>query len=150
MAGPMDIYPDFREFFELLNAREVRYMVVGGYAIGFHGAPRYTGDIDIWVDPTTENAGRVLAALNDFGFGSLDIKATDLTDPDRYVQLGVPPQRIDLLSSPSGVTFAECFEARVTVSVQDVDVSVIGLACLKANKLASGRRKDLADLDELP
>ncbi len=146
----MDIYPDFREFFALLNARDVRYMVVGGYALGFHGAPRYTGDIDIWVEPASENASRVLAALSDFGFGSLAISEADLTEPDRFVQLGYPPQRIDLLSSPSGVNFADCFESRVTISLGDVDVSVIGLDCLKANKLASGRRKDLADLDNLP
>lgn len=94
MGGNLGLNPDFREFLRLLNANKARYLVVGGYAVALHGHPRYTKDIDIWIQPESANAVRLLKALDEFGFGELDIQSTDLTTPDRFVQLGYPPRRI--------------------------------------------------------
>lgn len=146
----MELYPDFREFFESLHSRDVRYLVVGGDALGFHGAPRYTGDIDVWVDPTPSNSRRVLDALRDFGFGSLGLDPDAFVSEDVIVQIGRPPLRIDVITSPSGVTFEPCFERRTTVDLSGLTLNVIGIDCFKANKAASGRPQDLADLSKLP
>src|SRR5947209_5120332 len=103
---------DFREFAELLNSNEVEYLVVGGYALAAYGHPRYTGDLDFWIGSEAANADRVLAALAQFGFGDLGVTKEDLTTPNRVIQLGYPPGRIDLLTSIDGVQFAECYARR--------------------------------------
>jgi predicted nucleotidyltransferase len=139
---------DFKEFVELLNARRVEYLLVGGYALAAHGHPRYTGDIDFWVRPTEDNLARLLDALNDFGFGSLGLGVSDFGG-DTVVQLGQPPRRIDLLTAIDGVTFDECFARRERVEFGGVGLNIIGLEDFKANKRASGRHKDLADLEAL-
>ena len=139
---------DFKEFAELLNARGVDYLVVGGYALAAHGHPRYTGDIDFWVRPAPENIARLLNALNDFGFGSLGLGTGDF-DNDTVVQLGQPPRRIDLLTAIDGVEFETCFARREQVELAGVRLNIIGLEDFKLNKQASGRLKDLADLDSL-
>ena len=108
----MELYPDFREFFESFKARDVRYLVVGGYALGYHGAPRYTGDIDAWVEPTAENSRRVVAAFRDFGFESPGLGPDAFAAEDVIVQIGRPPLRIDVITSPSGVAFGPCYEGR--------------------------------------
>jgi hypothetical protein len=143
------LYRDFKEFIESLNANGVRYLVVGGYALAFHGHPRYTKDLDIWLDRTPENAKRVMQTLKDFGFGSMDLSEADFLRPEFVVQLGYPPCRIDLLTDLSGVDFASSYESRVERETNGVRVSWIGLADLKANKKASGRHQDLADLENL-
>ena len=102
--------PDFREFVELLNKNDVLYMIVGGYAVGFHGHPRYTGDLDIWLLPTQENAIKIIKAIESFGFGSLGISEKDLSSEGLIIQLGYPPLRIDLLTSIDGVRFEECYQ----------------------------------------
>ena len=139
---------DFKEFAELLNAKGVDYLVVGGYALAAHGHPRYTGDIDFWVRPTSENIARLLTALNDFGFGSLGLGAGDF-DADTVVQLGQPPRRIDLLTAIDGVEFEACFARREQVELAGVRLNIIGLEDFKANKRAAGRLKDLADMESL-
>lgn len=139
---------DFKEFAELLNARGVEYLVVGGYALAAHGHPRYTGDIDFWVRPTAANLERLLVALRDFGFGSLGLGIADFS-VDTVVQLGQPPRRIDLLTAIDGVDFDACFARREQVDLADVRLNIIGLEDFKANKRASGRLKDLADLESL-
>lgn len=139
---------DFKEFAELLNARGVEYLVVGGYALAAHGHPRYTGDIDFWVRPTPDNLARLLDALHDFGFGSLGLKREDF-DPGTVVQLGQPPRRIDLLTAIDGVDFDDCFARREAVDLSGVTLHIIGLEDFKTNKRASGRLKDLADLEQL-
>lgn len=145
----MEVQQDFRELFASLNANGVEYLIVGGYALAHHGAPRFTGDLDVLVNPTPENAARVLAALADFGFGDLDLTADDFTSPDRVVQLGVPPVRVDLITGLSGVSWDEA-EAGAEASVYgDQDVRIIGRAEFIANKRASGRARDLADLEAL-
>ncbi len=140
---------DFKEFVGLLNARGVEYLVVGGYAVGLHGYPRYTGDLDIWVSAEPGNAGRLLSALEAFGFGGLGVTQEDFTRPDRVLQLGQPPFRIDLLTTIDGADFADCYPNRVIVEYESLQVAFIGLDDLRRNKRASGRPKDLHDLDEL-
>jgi Nucleotidyl transferase of unknown function (DUF2204) len=139
---------DFKEFAQLLNARSVDYLVVGGYALAAHGHPRYTGDIDFWIEPSSQNIAKLLLVLDDFGFASLGITATDF-DSDTVLQLGQPPRRIDLLTSIDGVAFDACFARREQVVLADVTLNVIGLDDLKVNKRAVGRLKDLADLESL-
>ena len=146
----MRLDPDFREFFELFAAREVRYLVVGGYALAVHGAPRYTGDIDAWVEPTAENSRRVVQAFADFGFASLGLPPDTFAEADVVVQVGQPPLRIDVMTSISGADFEACYRARVTADADGLALDVIGLDCLRANKAATGRPQDLADMDRLP
>lgn len=124
-------------------------MIVGGYALAAHGHPRYTGDIEIWLNRTDANISRVLDALQDFGFGGLGISAADLASENSVVQLRYAPARIDLLSSIDGVGFATCFADRIQKRFDDLDLPVINLADFRTNKLAAGRLKDLADLEAL-
>lgn len=140
--------PDFKEFAEWLNAKGVEYLVVGGYALAAHGHPRYTGDIDFWVRPTPDNIDRLLSALTAFGFGSLGLQAGDF-GADTVVQLGQPPRRIDLLTTIDGVTFEHCYARREPVELAGVQLNIIGLEDFKINKRATGRLKDLADLESL-
>lgn len=139
---------DFKEFAELLNAKSVDCLVVGGYSLAAHGHPRYTGDIDFWVRPTADNVARLLSALGDFGFASLGLKAGDFTT-DTVVQLGQPPQRIALLTAIDGVSFDTCWTRREQVELAGVRLNIIGLEDFKTNKRAVGRLKDLADLESL-
>jgi hypothetical protein len=140
---------DFKEFIVILNANDVRYLVVGGYAVGFHGSPRYTKDIDIWIESSQENANKILIALSQFGFGSLGLKVEDFVIPDMVIQLGYAPVRIDLLTSLAGVNFTDCFKRRVIEKVSDVNVNFIDLESLIINKRVSGRHQDLADVEKL-
>jgi hypothetical protein len=140
---------DFKEFFQSLNANHVHYLVVGGYAVAFHGHPRYTKDIDIWIEMSPENAANIVTALDQFGFGSLGLKNEDFLVPDQIIQLGYPPNRIDLLNTVPGVDFAACYASRLQVKVDGVLVNFIDLENLKKNKQASGRHQDLADLENL-
>ncbi len=140
---------DFREFVELLGSAGVEYLVVGGYALAAHGHPRYTGDLDIWIRSTPANVDRLLQALSRFGFGSLGLKRDDFLQPDAVVQLGYPPSRIDLLTVLSGVDFDACYPNRVEMTIAGVLLPFIGLEEFRANKRASGRAKDIADLESL-
>ena len=145
----MEAQPDFRELLGLFNAHRVEYMVVGGYALAFHGAPRFTGDLDLLVKPDPDNARRILAALEEFGFASVGLTAPDFTVQDRVVQLGVPPVRIDLITSLAGVSWDEALMGRVAGRYGDTPVYYIGREQFIANKRATGRKRDLADLDAL-
>ena len=145
----MEIYPDFLELFELFNAHSVEYLVVGGYALAFHGAPRNTGDIDVWVKPDKINAGRILAALDDFGFGSLNLSANDFIHPDKIIQLGYSPARIDLITSISGVSWDDANKNKVPGNYGHIKINFIGLNEFIKNKKATGRLQDLADLERL-
>lgn len=141
--------PDFKEFIRLLNDNDVRYLVVGGYAVALHGYPRYTKDIDIWVWLDEGNADRIIKVLEQFGFGSLQLDVQDFLVPNQIIQLGYPPARIDLITSLPGVSFEECYALRVLVPIDDIVVNFIDLEDLKKNKKASGRLQDLADLENL-
>jgi len=140
---------DFKEFIQSLNDNHVRYLIVGGYAVAFHGHPRYTKDIDVWIEMTQENSGNVIKALEQFGFGSLGLKEDDFLLPDQIIQLGYPPSRIDLITTLSGVDFASCYASRVQIDIDEIQVNFIDLENLRKNKQASGRHQDLADLESL-
>jgi hypothetical protein len=145
----MEIQPDFRDLLACFNKHEVEFLVVGGYALAVHGAPRLTGDLDLYVRPSPDNALRALAALREFGFGPLDISADDFAVPDRVIQLGYPPVRVDLVTSISGVSWDEAVLDGPTAQFGDVPVRVIGYDAFLRNKRATGRRKDLADIEAL-
>jgi hypothetical protein len=145
----MEIQKDFKELLELFNAHKVEYLIVGGYALAYHGAPRYTGDIDIFVRPDTENALRILKALDEFGFGSLGLKEDDFKNPGKVVQLGYPPVRADIITSISGVSWDEAYEGHDKGKYGDIPVRYIGRSHYILNKRASGRKKDIADLEAL-
>jgi hypothetical protein len=141
---------DFKEFLRLLSAKRVDYLLVGGYAVGLHGYPRATADLDVWVRPTPANADRIIAALREFGFEAPTLDAALLLNPRSIVRFGVPPFRIEVMTAIDGVEFAGCRERAVEFDIDGLPVPVISLADLKANKKAAGRHKDLADLDNLP
>ena len=140
---------DFLDFLTLLNQHQVHYLIVGGYAVAVHGHPRYTKDLDVWVEVSPENAEKLIRALQDFGFGSLGLTEADFLSSDRVVQLGYPPNRIDLLTSIDGVEFGMCYHDRLSVEMQGLMLSFIDLENLRRNKRASGRFQDLADLENL-
>ncbi|UCH00050.1 MAG: hypothetical protein JSU78_06385 [Deltaproteobacteria bacterium] len=145
----MEVQPDFRDLLALFNAHKVEYMIVGGYELGFHGAPRLTGDLDILVKPDPENARRTLEALDEFGFESIGLTKRDFQSPDKVVQLGVPPVRIDIMTSLTGVSWEEAFLGRKAGKYGDIQVHYIGRDQFVANKRAMGRKRNLADLEAL-
>lgn len=140
---------DLSAFVGLLNSRKVEYLVVGGHAVAFHGHPRFTGDIDFFINASAENAQRVLEVLAGFGFGDLDITVDDLTAPDRVIQLGRPPNRIDILTTISGVSFDEAWVSRAPGELGGHSVNFLGWDDLIKNKTASGRDKDQLDVKTL-
>lgn len=140
---------DFKEFVELLIKHKAEYLIVGGYAVGVHGHPRYTGDLDIWLHSTQENAKKILNCLKEFGFGSFQLSENDFLKENNVIQLGNPPLRIDLLTNIDGVTFNECFSNRKEIEIDGILVSFIGYNDLIKNKLKTGRAKDLDDIENL-
>jgi hypothetical protein len=141
---------DFKEFLSLLNAHQVEYLLVGDYAVTYHGYPRATNDIDFWVAANPVNADRLTTVLREFGFDLPDLKPDWFLEDNRIVRLGQPPMRIEITTSLSGVRFEECYLRCVSTVLDGVPANVIGLADLRANKRAAGRLKDLADLENLP
>jgi hypothetical protein len=127
----------------------VQYLVVGGYAVAFHGHPRYTKDLDIWVWIDPANAERMMSVLEQFGFASLGLNVQDFLTPDQIIQLGYPPNRIDLLTTIPGVEFQDCFATKIQIVIDGVVVNFIDAENLKRNKRASGRAQDLADIENL-
>jgi len=140
---------DFREFIELLNSHDVRYLIVGGYAVAYHGYPRATGDIDILIEPSEDNARRIESVLTTFGLGSLGLTFRDFLKSGIIVQLGFPPHRIDLATAITGVSFEEAWDGRIETELVGTPVKMISKANLLRNKAATGRPKDSADLDAL-
>ena len=145
----MDVQPDFKELLALLNAHQVNYLIVGGYALAFHGSPRMTGDIDIFIQPNAANAKRVFAALHKFGFTSTGLTQKDFEKSDQVIQLGVPPVRVDIITSLSGVTWEQAEAGKIKGSYADVPVFYLGKKQFIANKRAVGRKKDAADLEAI-
>jgi len=142
--------PDFKEFLQLLNSRQVDYLLVGGYAVSYHGYPRATGNIDVWIARDQQNAERVVAVLREFGFDLPELSADVFLAEGRVIRMGVTPFRIEILTSIDGVNFAECYAERIVDVLDGVAVNIISLQRLKINKRASGRLKDLNDLENLP
>ena len=149
MADPA-LPPDFSEFLRLLNAHQVSYLIVGGYAVGFHGHPRATADIDIWVPMRADSARQLVAVLRAFGFDVPQLTPTLFLRPDQVIRLGAPPLRIELLTSIAGVEFDACYARSVPALLGGAEVRMIALDDLKTNKRAAGRHQDLADLEHLP
>jgi hypothetical protein len=140
---------DFQELLECFARHDVRYLIVGGWALAAHGVPRLTKDLDVWVWPESGNAQRIVAALGEFGFGDLGLTVDDFVAEDTVIQLGYPPNRVDLLTTPTGVDFDACWRDRLEVAMSGLPVPFIGVEGLRANKRATGRPQDLVDIQSL-
>jgi len=145
----MALSNDLREFIGLLNSRGVEYLIVGAHSLAFHARPRFTGDLDILIRPTKENVEKLIAVLKEFGFAELGVKAADFSQPEQVIQLGRAPNRIDLLTSLSGVATDEAFATRVAAKLDELPVAFLSKPLLIANKRTVGRPQDIADLKEL-
>lgn len=141
---------DFKEFLRLLNNAEVEYLLIGGYAVGYHGYPRTTADMDIWVAVSARNASKLVDVFHRFGMENAKLKPDLFLQPGKIIRMGVPPMRIEVLTEIDGVSFAECYASREVVALDGQKVNLISLRHLRANKRASGRHKDLDDLEHLP
>lgn len=141
--------PNFADFLKLLNVHGVEYLVVGGYAVGFHGFVRATGDLDVFVGLSERNAEKLVSVFHDFGFDSPELIPALFMEPGQIIRLGVPPLRLEVLNQISGVTFPECYESRIQEAIDGIPISFIDRKRLIQNKRAAGRPKDLADLDAL-
>lgn len=146
----LQLPPDFKDFLQLLNSAGVEYLLVGGYAVGLYGYPRATGDMDIWVAANSENAAKIATVLRQFGFAAESVKAEIFAKPDQVVRMGVPPICIDIITGASGLVFEACYARRNATVINNVQVNLIHFDDLKQNKKASGRNKDLNDLENLP
>ena len=147
---PRSLTKDFKEFLQCLNAQGVKYLVIGGHAVAFHGYPRATADLDVWVAVDSSNAMLIVDALNAFGFGLPELTPELFLRKDRVIRMGVPPNRIKIQTGIDGVNFSECYPKGVKAELDGTSVWFISLADLRRNKQASGRNKDMADLDQLP
>lgn len=143
------ISKDFKEFIQLLNVNKVKYLIVDGYALAIYGYPRYTKDLDVWIWIDKVNAVKIIQILNEFGFGSLNLSEDDFLEEGYVIQLGQPPNRIDILNSLTGLQFQECYPHRRQENIDGLLINFIGLECYKKNKKATGRIQDLADLEML-
>ncbi len=140
---------DFIEFIELLNKYKVEYLIIGAHALAYHGRPRHTGDLDIWINPNPENALKLITVLDDFGFGSLGLSTADFLKDGYVTQLGYPPLRIDILNSISGVEFNKAYKEKVTTLIGELHVNFINLSDFIKNKETTGRAKDIGDIESL-
>ena len=145
----MKLQTDLREFIALLNSMRVKYVIVGGHAVAFHGYPRYTGDMDFLIEPSPDNAKLIHGVLQQFGFSSLGLTPADFDHPDKVVQLGYPPNRIDIITSIDGASFEEIWASRVPGDMDGLPVSFINKELLLRNKRAAGRPQDIADVKNL-
>ena len=141
---------DFKDFLKLLNEKQVEYLLLGGYAVGYHGYPRATADIDFWIRLSKDNAIKMMQVITAFGFGGADCSESLFMKEGNIVRMGHPPIRIEVINAASGVDFESCYNRRVLATIDGVQVSLISLKDLKVNKKASGRSKDIADLENLP
>jgi hypothetical protein len=141
---------DFKEFLKLLNVHQVEYLLIGGYAVGYYGYPRATVDMDIWIAMNPANADRIITVLKEFGFNPLDLSPNLFLKEGQIIRMGVPPVRIKLATTISGVNFSDCYAERISDELDGVKVNLISLKHLKVNKKASGRHQDIADLEHLP
>lgn len=146
---PLQLAEDFKEFLKLLNSKGVEYLLIGGYAVSYYGYPRATADLDVWVGSTAQNSKRIVEALKEFGFDGDALKPSLFRKPDQIVRMGVPPLRLEILTSISGVTFSMCYAKRQNVTMDGTELTLIHLDDLRKNKRASGRPKDLDDLNHL-
>lgn len=146
----MDLNRDYQELLQSFASHNVRFLVVGGYALAAHGHPRYTKDLDIWVWTDPSNAERIVKSLESFGFDGLGLTALDFQEPDVVVQLGREPLRVDILTFATGLDFVTAYENRIMVSIGNLEVPFVSIGDLRTNKLATGRLRDIADAADLP
>ena len=148
----MDIVlpPDFKDFLKLLNDHNVRYLLIGGYAVGYHGYPRATNDMDIWIAISSETAKLMVNILKEFGFNTSQLSSNLFLEENKIIRMGVAPIRIEIITSISGVDFDECYQQKIVDEIDGIKVNIISLEQLKINKKASGRHKDLDDYENLP
>lgn len=146
----IELHPDFKDFLKLLNSHGVNYLIVGGYAVGLHGYPRATGDMDIWIGVSESNASKTASALREFGIPEENVSEELFLDKDKIIRMGVPPVRIEVITGASGVDFSECYSRKELIEIDGVPLNFISLKDLKTNKRACGRHKDLEDLEHLP
>ncbi|MES2278329.1 MAG: nucleotidyltransferase [Bacteroidota bacterium] len=142
----MNLEKDFEDFVRLLNDYHVDYMIIGGYALAFHGKPRHTGDLDIWIDISDENAGKMQIAIHDFGMSSLGLQKDDFLQAGVITQIGYPPLRIDILNEIDGVSFDEAYQNKAIIDIDGLMINYIGLDDLIKNKISSGRHQDISDV----
>jgi hypothetical protein len=146
----MQLPPDFKDFLKLLNLNEVEYLLIGGYAVSYYGYPRATGDMDVWIAINSENAIKIVEVFKEFGFNVPDLSTDLFLQENKVIRMGNPPLRLEILTTISGVDFSECFQEKFVTEIDGIDVNLISLKHLKLNKKASGRFKDLNDLENLP
>lgn len=146
----IELHQDFKDFLKLLSSYNVEYLLVGGYAVGYHGYPRATGDMDIWVKISESNAQKIATALSDFGIPKELISKELFLERDKIIRMGVPPVRIEIITGASGVDFSECYSRREVITIDGIPVNFISLKDLKMNKRSAGRHRDLEDIDHLP
>ena len=146
----IELHPDFKEFLRLLNSHNARYLLVGGYAVGYHGYPRATGDMDIWIEMSESNSKKVASAFRDFGMADEAISESLFLEKNKVIRMGVPPVRLEVITSASGIAFDECYSNREVINIDGIPINFISLQDLKKNKRAAGRYKDLEDLKHLP
>lgn len=140
---------DFKEFLKLLNSQQVKYLLIGGYAVGYYGYPRATADMDVWIEILSDNAQKIVKVLKEFGFESPELKPELFLEKNKIIRMGLPPFRIEVLTTISGVNFDECYKEREQITIDGIRVDLISLKHLKLNKKAAGRYKDLNDLEHL-
>jgi predicted nucleotidyltransferase len=148
--GKPRVPDDFKDFLKLLNSKSVEYLLIGGYAVGYYGYPRATADMDIFVNRSKKNAKNIVKVLKEFGFTVEALKPELFVKENQVIRLGVPPLRLEILTTISGVSFSQCYRRRNRAVLDGVEATVISLADLRANKAASGRPRDLDDLQNLP
>lgn len=146
----LNLPPDFKEFLKLLNEKGIRYLLIGGYAVGYHGYPRATGDMDVWIAIHPENAQKMVVVLKEFGFDHPELTPELFLQKNKIIRMGYPPMRLEISTGISGVEFDECYASKIVDTIDGVEVNIIDLPHLKVNKKAAGRLKDLADLENLP
>ena len=146
----IELHPDFKDFLKLLNSQGVEYLLVGGYAVGYHGYPRATGDMDIWIAVSESNAQKAAGALLEFGMPADEVSKELFITRDKIIRMGIPPVQIEVITSASGVDFTECYSRREMVEINGISVNFISIEDLKKNKRAIGRHKDMEDLEHLP
>ena len=146
----VELHPDFKDFLKFLNFHRVEYLIVGGYAVGYHGYPRATGDMDIWIAVDESNAEKAATVLRDFGMPEEAVSKELFLDRNKVIRMGVPPVRIEVITGASGVDFVKCYSRREEIEIDGIPVNIISLEDLRVNKRACGRHKDMEDLEHLP
>jgi hypothetical protein len=146
----IELHPDFKDFLRLLNSHNVKYLLVGGYAVGYHGYPRATGDMDIWIEISEVNSKKVASAFIEFGMPDETLSEKLFIEKNKVIRMGVPPVRLEVITTASGVNFNECYSNREVIEIDSILINFISLQDLKKNKQAAGRHKDMEDLEHLP